>query len=133
MLSTCTEIGEQVRVESFGEDRKIETRKSRFSAFGICGGHSSRLPARLLYLSFVLTPLLLFVHLQIGVPIDPACLYGTSPPLSRQEPSAEGALADGVDVNEEDLGGFSQLSVVEGMLDRGQGLQAGLQGVAMTR
>ncbi|CAN0509085.1 unnamed protein product, partial [Ectocarpus sp. 12 AP-2014] len=36
-------------------------------------------------------------------------------------------------VNHSDLGGFSQLAVIELMLDRGEGLEAGLQGVAMTR
>lgn len=36
-------------------------------------------------------------------------------------------------VNEADLGGFAQLSVVEAMLDRGEGSEAGLQGVALTR
>ncbi|CAM9165037.1 unnamed protein product [Ectocarpus sp. 4 AP-2014] len=36
-------------------------------------------------------------------------------------------------VDESDLGGFSQLAVIEPMLDRGEGLEAGLQGVALTR
>lgn len=79
---------------------------------------------------------------QIGVPLDPACLYGTSPPPSQQQQGKESQFsmaevsdaADGsLTVNEDDLGGFSQLSVVEAMLDRDQGLEAGLQGVAMTR
>eukprot|EP00903_Cladosiphon_okamuranus_P014927 g13820.t2 len=80
---------------------------------------------------------------QIGVLLDPTCLYGTSPPLSQQQyeqdelRSASNSLSDasagGSAVNEEDLGSLSQLSVVEAMLDRGLGLEAGLQGVAMTR
>lgn len=77
---------------------------------------------------------------QIGVPLDPDCLYGTTPPPSRQEQddslagdTSEIATKANVHVNELDLGGFSQLSVVEEMLDRGMGLDAGLQGIAMTR
>lgn len=73
------------------------------------------------------------VTIQIDVPLDPACLYGTFP-LPRQQHQSEMDTSPGAsEVNEEDLGGFSQLSVVEGMLDRGEGLEAGLQGVAMTR
>ncbi len=81
-------------------------------------------------------------RLQIGVPLDPACLYGTSPAPSQEqqiklaspETAADADDAESADaVNEDDLGGFSQLSVVETMLDKGQGLEAGLQGVAMTR
>lgn len=84
----------------------------------------------------------LWMFLQIGVPLDPACLYGTSPPPSQQQQevqvqssaTATSNLAAGSDgVNEADLGSFLQLSVVEDMLDKGQGLEAGLQGVAMTR
>ncbi|CAM9144992.1 unnamed protein product, partial [Ectocarpus sp. 8 AP-2014] len=76
---------------------------------------------------------------QIGVPLDPECLYGTSPPPSQEhaeEAIAVNAMETGEDsslVDESDLGGFSQLAVVEPMLDRGEGLEAGLQGVAMTR
>lgn len=87
---------------------------------------------------------------QIGVPVDPLLLYATSRPTSNEnqqvDRSSEKATEDAAggdgdstmvdadeNVNEADLGGFAQLSVVEGMLDRGQGLEAGLQGVAMTR
>ncbi|CAN0109706.1 unnamed protein product [Ectocarpus sp. 6 AP-2014] len=76
---------------------------------------------------------------QIGVPLDPDCLYGTSPPPSQKqagEAMAVDAMETGEDfslVDESDLGGFSQLAVIEPMLDRGEGLEAGLQGVAMTR
>lgn len=80
--------------------------------------------------------------------MDPLLLYATSRPTSKENQQVDRSLdkatvdatGDGdamVDedenVNEADLGGFAQLSVVEGMLDRGQGLEAGLQGVAMTR
>lgn len=40
---------------------------------------------------------------------------------------------DSTIVDEADLGGFAQLAVIEPMLDRGEGLEAGLHGVAMTR
>ena len=85
---------------------------------------------------------------QIGVPVDPLLLYATSRSTSNENQqvncsmdkttvNATGdggtAMIDADDVNEADLGGFAQLSVVEGMLDRGLGLEAGLQGVAMTR
>ncbi|CAM9377533.1 unnamed protein product, partial [Scytosiphon promiscuus] len=84
---------------------------------------------------------------QIGVPLDPDCLYGTAVAPSQQDgegprseqratSAGDAACSSGPaaeDVDETDLGGFSQLSVVEGMLDRGQGLDAGLQGVAMTK
>lgn len=90
------------------------------------------------------------VPAQIGVPLDPACLYGTSPAPSQQEEKEKQAVmscrdnqgssivGDGVSmvnvgIDEGDLGGFAQLSVVEAMLSRGQGREAGLQGVAMTR
>ena len=83
---------------------------------------------------------LCFGSAQIGVPLDPACLYGTSPPPSQEQQItpevAEATAGDDSEadaVNEDDLGGFPQLSVVEAMLDKGQGLEAGLQGVAMTR
>lgn len=73
------------------------------------------------------------------MPLDPDCLYGTSPPPSQQhtaEAIAVTAMDTGRDssvVDESDLGGFSQLAAIEPMLDRGEGLGAGLQGVAMTR
>lgn len=81
-------------------------------------------------------------------------LYATSRPTSTNENQqidrsekantsdevgdSDSAMVDADDnveneVDEADLGGFAQLSVVEAMLDRGQGLEAGLQGVAMTR
>lgn len=93
---------------------------------------------------------------QIGIPVDPLLLYATSRPASNENQQIDrsekgkgttNAVGDGngdiamadaddnvnVNVNEADLGGFEQLSVVEAMLDRGHGLEAGLQGVAMTR
>lgn len=92
-------------------------------------------------------PCLLPLVPQIGVPLDPNCLYGTVPALSQQgkeqqQATSTAPVAGDVssssgssagDVDERDLGGFSQLVVVESMLDRGDGLEAGLQGVAMTR
>lgn len=78
--------------------------------------------------------------------VDPASLYGTDPPQSQGRDASRNILTKGAEhtvedtseadsetVDEADLGGFAQLSVVEAMLDRGQGLEAGLQGVAMTR
>ena len=85
---------------------------------------------------------------QIGVTVDPLLLYATSAPsnenqqVHRSSERAERAstvdavdemVDEGQNVNEADLVGFAQLSVVEGMLDRGEGREAGLQGVAMTR
>lgn len=61
-------------------------------------------------------------------------MYGTlSSTSTEHEDVSDGdaMVEDGVD--ESDLGGFAQLAVVESMLDKGQGLEAGLQGVAMTR
>ncbi|CAB1097866.1 unnamed protein product [Ectocarpus sp. CCAP 1310/34] len=76
---------------------------------------------------------------QIGVPLDPDCLYGTSPPPS-QPHTGEAMLVNAMEtgevssvVDESDLGGFSQLAIIEPILDRGGGIEAGLQGVAMTR
>lgn len=89
------------------------------------------------------------VFCQIGVHVDPLLLYATSQSTSNENQEVDrskdkstvsatgvgdGAMMDADDnVNEADLGGFAQLSVVEGMLDGGLGLEAGLQGVAMTR
>lgn len=78
--------------------------------------------------------------------VDPASLYGTGPTPSQARDASRGIPTKGAEhtvednseadseiVDEADLGVFAQLSVVEAMLDKGQGLEAGLQGVAMTR
>ena len=78
----------------------------------------------------------------MGVPIDPGSLYGASQNTSNSSGEIgdhdatgqmEAMVSEPVSVDEADLGGVAQLSVVEAMLRMGKGKEAGLNGVAMTR
>lgn len=75
---------------------------------------------------------------QVGVALDVPALYGgTQPSVESVEQTdqdfAENADSEAPPVDQSDLGGVEQLKMVEVLLAKGAGLEAGLKGVAMTR